>query len=388
MGMMATRWMVAGAVCFGTSISLADEGPRKSTVFRYERADAARGEGSATGSGFRIPALVVAKSGALLAFCERRVGLEDHAENDIVLRRSADGGRTWGELSVAAEAGADSLNDPCVVVLESGRVLVRYTRFPEGVHARVMEHTVIAEPGYGGAKNVRVFMVWSDDEGASWSEPVEVTRAMRRETAISLGSPGTGLQLRGEAHRGRIVLPNYEVYHVGGGMTQSVNSVCYSDDGGATWRLSEQVPEPKEGGWGDEAQLAELADGRLLMSSRDRKGKTYRLLSWSEDGGATWTRQVIARDLLTPACMSSVLSYGRGEVLWHTLPHTEKKRSNGTLMLSRDGGASWRAGPVIVPKGFAYSSMAELPEGALGVLYEADAYLTIEFLRVPAGMLD
>ena len=42
--------------------------------------------------GYRIPSLVVSASGTLLAFCERRIGLGDHAENDIVLRRSEDGG--------------------------------------------------------------------------------------------------------------------------------------------------------------------------------------------------------------------------------------------------------------------------------------------------------
>lgn len=393
LGRLYWRWAIGVATIGGmvgawAEFSTAGDGLQKTTVFRVTPMAEGEGDGErAEVWGFRIPAVVVTRSGAVLAFCERRVGLEDHAENDLVMRRSEDGGATWGELSVVAEAGGDSLNDPCVVVLESGRVLARYTHFPQGVHARVMEHTVIAEPGYGGEKNVRVFLTWSDDEGASWANGVDVTRSMRRETAISLGSPGVGVQLVGGAHRGRIVLPNYEVYHVGGGKTQSVNSVCYSDDGGATWRLSGKVPAPEAGGWGDEAQLAELADGRLLMSSRDRMGKTFRLLSWSEDGGETWSRQQVAGDLMTPPCMSSVMRYGDGELLLHALPHTEKRRAVGTLMMSRDGGGSWHAGPVIVPRGFAYSSMVELPEGDLGVLYEADAYRTIEFLRVPRSMI-
>ena len=74
-------------------------------------------------------ALAVSRKGTVLAFAERRTGLHDHAKNDIVLRRSADGGRTWGDLIVVAEEGDDSLNDPCVVVLDSGRVLHSLKRF-------------------------------------------------------------------------------------------------------------------------------------------------------------------------------------------------------------------------------------------------------------------
>ena len=149
---------------------------------------------SGDGFGYRIPSLVSSPSGMLMAFCERRVGLNDHAQNDIVLRRSEDGGRSWGSIQVLADDGADSLNDPCAVVLATGRVLLRYTRYPEGVHQRKSRHTVMAQPGYGGAENVRVYLLHSDDDGQTWSEPREVTRAMRRESSISVGSPGTAIR--------------------------------------------------------------------------------------------------------------------------------------------------------------------------------------------------
>ena len=106
-----------------------------------------RGDGANSTYGYRIPALTVTKKGTVLALAERRTGLHDHAKNDIVLRRSTDGGRTWGDLIVVSEEGDDSLNDPCAIVLDSGRVLVRYKRYPEGVHARNSKHTVIAEGG-------------------------------------------------------------------------------------------------------------------------------------------------------------------------------------------------------------------------------------------------
>jgi sialidase-1 len=67
------------------------------------------GEKKQSKYGFRIPALVVTKSGTLLAFCERRIGLHDHAENDIVLRRSFDHGKNWNPLQIVAEEGGASI---------------------------------------------------------------------------------------------------------------------------------------------------------------------------------------------------------------------------------------------------------------------------------------
>ena len=71
----------------------------------------------------RIPAVVVATNGHVLAFAEGRAARADQAQNDIVLKRSFDGGKTWGALQVIADDGAQSLNNPTAVVEQnSGRV--------------------------------------------------------------------------------------------------------------------------------------------------------------------------------------------------------------------------------------------------------------------------
>jgi len=45
---------------------------------------------------YRIPSLLVTKSGTLLAFCEgRRNSRQDWGDIDIVVKRSGDGGQTW-----------------------------------------------------------------------------------------------------------------------------------------------------------------------------------------------------------------------------------------------------------------------------------------------------
>src|SRR5689334_18121666 len=73
---------------------------------------------------YRIPSLLTTKRGVLLAFAEGRMSLRDHAENDIVLKRSIDGGQTWGALQLVAEDSTNALGNPtAVVVRETGRVL-------------------------------------------------------------------------------------------------------------------------------------------------------------------------------------------------------------------------------------------------------------------------
>ena len=343
--------------------------------------------------GFRIPALTSTKNGTLLAFAERRVGLSDHAKNDIVLRRSLDNGSTWEPMQVLVDEGGDSLNDPCVVVLKSGRILLRYTRFPEGVHARNSSHTVIAEPGYGGPRNVRVYLMHSDDHGLSWSEPKEVTRSFRRESAVSIGSPGLAIQLETGQHAGRILFPIYEVDDLGGGQRMTGNSVVFSDDQGESWSLSERISEGETDGGGNEAQVVELKDGTLLISSRVFGTRaSARKMAKSSDGGETWTPFRLATEMLTPACMSSLLALdpaddGDSESLVHVVPNTKTRRANGRLFISKDQGEHWKPSVVIEPGPFAYACLCPLKNGGLGCLFEAGNYQSIVFQAVPRSML-
>ncbi|MFC1795004.1 exo-alpha-sialidase, partial [Planctomycetota bacterium] len=76
---------------------------------------------------YRIPSLIVTKQGTLLAFCEGRTG-GDSGDIDTLVRRSEDGGITWGKSEVVWSDGSNTCGNPCPVVDQStGRIYLLST---------------------------------------------------------------------------------------------------------------------------------------------------------------------------------------------------------------------------------------------------------------------
>jgi sialidase-1 len=336
---------------------------------------------------YRIPSVVCSKKGTLLAFAEARQKLIDQAENDIVLKRSTDGGATWGALQVVHEDGANSLNNPTALVAESGRIFLMYQRIP----AHLTEHSKdkIAT-GYEGPDVYRTLLVTSDDDGATWSAPREVTRGTKRpERANTIASgPGLGIQLTRGPHRGRLIIPFNE-----GPYGRWQNYAALSDDGGETWRCGADVPGAFLGEKSqiNEVQMVELSDGSVRLASRQFAGAKVRRTAVSRDGGETWSAVAELPELTDPSCMAGLLRYsfddagGQGRLL-HTGPDSTK-RERGTIWLSTDDGATWPVKRLLWPGFFAYSVPVRLTDGTIGVLFEADGYKTIKFARVPLAWI-
>jgi hypothetical protein len=90
---------------------------------------------------FRIPAIVRANDGTLLAFAEgRRNSRSDFGDIDVVLRRSFDGGRTWGPLQLIHSHGtAEAGNASPVVDRATGNIILPFTlRFLLGFQTESM----------------------------------------------------------------------------------------------------------------------------------------------------------------------------------------------------------------------------------------------------------
>lgn len=321
---------------------------------------------------YRIPSLITTNSGTLLAFCEGRASLWDHAENDIALKRSSDNGKTWSPIQVVASDSTNALNNPQAVVRSDGRIILMYQRYAEGYGER---H---AMPGLDGERICKTYVIYSEDDGISWSKPKNITEQVKRPEATSLATgPGVGIELKKGKHKGRLVMPvnqgpwkNWYVYSV------------YSDDGGKTWQKGDLAPYKKKlRGWANEVQMVELTDGRLLLNARSETGNRKRKIAYSDDGGHTWRELLDEKQLLEPECQASFIRFDEKTLLFCN-PRHRTRRARGTIYASQDDGKTWPHRRTIYKGGFAYSSISALPNGKIGVLFEKDGYSTISFMEV------
>lgn len=333
---------------------------------------------------YRIPAITTTKSGALLAFAEGRVTRSDHAQNDIVMKRSRDNGVTWEPVKVIASDGENSLNNPCVLVVrETGRVLLMFQHYPA---ASGGERGVV--PGVKGDQICKNLIMYSDDDGSTWSEWEDITPTTKRPNVVTsiASGPGNGIQLRNGKYAGRIIMP----FNQGPFKEWRVYAV-YSDDLGKTWAYGNVAPNGDgrgEGkGLGNEVLMAELSDGRVRINSRSYNGNRHRKTAVSEDGGETWTPLVDIEEQTEPQCNGGFIRFsdakdGEKGRLVYTGPVAQRSRTQGTVFVSYDDGESWSTQKELVEGRFAYSALTRVANGEVGCLYETgdkDAYDTIRF---------
>lgn len=313
---------------------------------------------------YRIPALAATPKGTLLAICEgRKTSSSDHGDVDLVFKRSTDGGTKWSETTLLYEEGGDAkitIGNPCVVVDEAKRtVLLLFTR-----------------------DNTAVFMTASSDEGQTWSKPRDITSSAKKAdwTWYATG-PGNGIQLTGGKYKGRLVVPcDHRVQGVPDKKASSRSHVIFSDDNGQTWQIGGASATHM-----NECALAELSDGTLLLNMRSFRGKARRGIATSKDGGMTWSPVEDDATLIEPVCQASLLRYAWSKdknVLVFANPADTKARKNMTVRLSYDDGRTWPISKTVWPGSAIYSSLARLPDGNIGLLYERDNYRQIVLTRI------
>ena len=333
---------------------------------------------------YRIPSLTVTKQGTLLAFCEaRRNNCSDTGDIDLVLRRSTDGGKTFGEIQVVWDDGPNTCGNPCPVVdQDTGIIWLLMTQNAGDIHERA------TAPGFGPDSR-RAFVTHSTDDGKTWTTPQDITSAVKQAswTWYATG-PGAGIQLARGEHRGRLVVPCDHKEPVGNRIDY-YSHVVYSDDHGKTWQLGGRTPE----GNVNECEVVELVDGRLMLNMRNYdRSKHARQVAFSNDGGVTWTDQHHDAALIEPVCQASIRRYrwpqeDKPGMILFSNPASEKGRERMTLRASLDDGASWPIAKLLYPGSSAYSCLAVLDDGSIGCLYERDGYSKITFARVPATWL-
>ncbi len=304
---------------------------------------------------FRIPGIVVTTKGTVLAYCVGRKTPGDWADIDIYLRRSTNGGRTWEPRKKLGDVGTSTVDNPTAIVdRETGAIHMLYQ-----------------------VDYARAFYVRSDDDGQSFSEPMEITSVFeefRREYDWNVIAPGPGHGIQLE--NGRLIVP---VWLSNGGHRHrpSIVSVIYSDDHGRTWhrgdvvvRTDEQFINPSE------TVAVELTDGRVMLNIRNECPRQRRLVSFSADGATGWTKPVFDEALFEPICFGSIQRFSskpasaENRILFVNPNSGSRARQNLTVRISYDEGRSWPVQKVIEPGIAGYSDLAVGLDGAIYCLYE------------------
>lgn len=322
---------------------------------------------------YRIPALAKTVKGTILAFCEgRKESGSDTGDINLILRRSIDDGKTWSPIITVWDDGYNTCGNPSPVVDPvTGRIhlLMTWNLGTDGKSAGDFNN--------GKTKDTRrVFYTYSDDDGVTWKEPEEITSQAKDE---GYGWYATGpchaIILTKGKYAGRIVVP-CDCNKIGGA---GFSHVIYSDDNGENWKIGGMISG------GNESTVAELEDGRILISCRCSGGK--RMLAWSEDGGETFGESVKMASLPDPKCQASLLNtvYEGQYVLLHSNCADASSRIKMTVKASTDGGGTWNAGHIVWDGMTAYSDMVMINENIIGILYEngsSSSYERISFDRV------
>ncbi|MCB0657392.1 MAG: exo-alpha-sialidase [Saprospiraceae bacterium] len=329
---------------------------------------------------YRIPAIVRAPDGQLVAFCEaRRSDCNDFGKVDVVMRRSADGGKTWSNMKVVAENGDLKAGNPAPVwdLLDPrfphGRLFLFYNT-ANGSENQVREGKAVAE----------VWFRTSIDNGDSWSDPVNITRQVHRilqpgfnadylfteDWRTNALTPGHAIQLLTKPYRGRLYIA---ANHSQGAPQDSFFDYraygFYSDDHGESFRIGATVEVPGS----NESIASEWPDGRLIQNTRQQSGvNRQRLVSISSDGGAHWDTTYYDRFLPSPICQASTLLFydHKKPYLLFSNPQSTSRREHLVLKASPDAGKTWTESRLVWEGDAAYSDLVQVNGEQIGLFFE------------------
>lgn len=309
---------------------------------------------------FRIPAIIRSSKGSLLAFAEaRKNSCSDNGDIDMVVKRSTDEGQHWGGRITVWDDGANTCGNPVPVVdAQTGRIYLLMTW-------NLGQDNIGAIDNGTSEDTRRVFVTWSDDDGLTWQPPKEITDSVKPPGwGWYATGPCHGIQVRKGPFAGRLVIP---CDYIETGTKNGGSHVIWSDDHGATWHRGGAVTADKT----NESSVAELSDGRLLLNMRSSYG--VRIVSVSDDGGASWSAPQAATALVDPNCEGSLLADDDSTAyrLFFSNPASSSARENMTVKMSTDDGHSWPAAHAVYAGPSAYSDIAMLPGNRVAVVFEA-----------------
>ena len=327
---------------------------------------ALRGEGGYRQ--YRIPALAVTKSGRVIAIYDGRADFDDlPAPIDLVTRTSDDNGKTWSAQTVFRKhEGTSGYGDASILIDptfgEQGRIIVLYQFTRDAGFFESTTGTSIADPHISHiARSI------SDDDGETWSHDFITNQLKDSNTEGIFATSGAGARVKLGEFTGRLL----QTFVLRRG-PRLLSAIGFSDDHGLTWSLGAEIPG------GNETAIESLSDGTILVHSRSTP---FRIAGISRDGGATLEFHEADRELPDPSDNGSLLLLNDGTLIC-SHNHDRNLRRKTLIKRSFDGGKSWPEAVLLELGSSAYSTVSELADGNIGVLFERNAYSEIIFTRV------
>jgi sialidase-1 len=380
---MKTAWtyIVLMAVIFSTTAVIAKEAVKEKKVDSVK--DSAKPflemtdlfqNGKAGYSMYHIPGIAVTAKGTVLAWGEARKGNSDWAKMDILLRRSTDNGLTFGEpIMIGHIDGPHTRNS---INTKGLRVTTDNPTYNNPVLIPDRDGTV---HGLFCIEYCRAYYLRSDDDGVTWSKPVEITSAFEKfrseyDWQVIATGPNHGIQLK----NGRLVVPVWLSTSQKSPHHPSVAAVIFSDDGGKTWQAGD-IAVPCTAEWQDpsETVAVELSDGRVMLNVRNTGGKK-RLVTISPNGATNWSKPRFDDMLPGTVCMAGLVRYpaksDNGPVrLLFSLPsypageYMMIARRDLKIFMRSDDGQTWPVSRMLWGggKGAAYSDLAVAADGTI-----------------------
>jgi sialidase-1 len=351
---------------------------------------------------YRIPGLSTARDGSLLAVYDvRRESARDLQGNiDIGVSRSTDGGNTWLPMQIAIDMGTwgglpekfNGVSDANVLVDKNAGTIFIAGLWMHGVlnedgsWIQGLTDTSTnwnhqwrdkgSQPGFDEKHTAQFMIVKSEDNGRTWSRPVNITQQCKmKEWWLWAPAPGAGITL----HNGTLVFPTQGRDKSG----KAFSNITYSQDGGATWHTSNLASTEST----TENMAVELSDGSIMLNMRCNKNKkdtgdtNGRIIAITHNLGEDWTEHPTSRGALhEPVCMASLLRHEyvvKGKmrsILLFANPDSKTLRHHMTIKVSYDDGATWQTNKKVLLdewKSRGYSCMTSIDAETIGIVYES-----------------
>ncbi|MEO5996502.1 MAG: sialidase family protein [Chitinophagaceae bacterium] len=326
---------------------------------------------------YRIPGLATTNKGTLIAVYDNRRngGVDLQADIDVGMSRSTDGGKTWSPMKVIMDMGTygglpqdqNGIGDPSVLVDTKTNTIWVAAVWAHGHPGK--RNWIASKPGISPEETSQFVLVKSEDDGLTWSAPINITKQVKNaDWYLLLQGPGKGITMKD----GTLVFPaqfkdKNQIPH---------STIIYSKDRGQSWQIGTGAKENTT-----EAQVVELQDGSLMLNMRDNLGGS-RSVAVTKDMGSTWKEHQSSRSALPePVCMASldefIIKKNDGthrSILLFSNPNTTKGRYNITLKTSLDEGKTWPEKYFTLLDagiGSGYSCLSQIDDYRVGILYES-----------------